>query len=99
MKYKLVIADREEHVIKQYNNVELISFDGDMAKMRFDCDPEFSADPEHPDYILFSVFRDRAVNVYEYEWTHFFDEELFLPCYNCDGFATYKVLELKKMGA
>lgn len=97
MKYTLVITDRKECVVKEYHNVELIHQDRYMAKMRFDCDPEYSTDPEHPDYIEFSVFPDGMVNVYEYEWHE--ADDIFEAHYNCEGFATWQVVKLRKMGA
>lgn len=96
MKYRLVIADKYENEIKEYRNVELISKSKsmDMVRMRFDCDPEYSRDPEHPNYIEFSVFRDRTVNVHEFDWV--FEDDIFLAHYDECGFATYKVLTLEQ---
>ena len=101
MKYVLVIADKKEQVVMEYHNVELVSVskDGDMLKMRYDVDWEYSHDSqcEHNDYIMFSVFRDGTVNKYEYEWNSI-DDDLFLPSYICADAGTYKLVKLEKMG-
>lgn len=97
MKYMLRIEDRKELVILEYRNVELISKDKYMAKMRFTLDPEYSVNEDHPDYVEFSVFPDGAVNKYDYEWQE--ADDIFEAQYNCEGFATWQLLECKKMGA
>lgn len=96
-KYMLRLADRKECVIFEYHNVKLLHKDKYMAKMRFDCDPEYSVNPEHPDYIEFSVFPDGCVNKYDYEWHN--EDDIFEAQYNTEGFATYKLLECKKEDA
>ena len=95
MKYVLTIADKRDQVIREYHGVELISHskDWDMLKMRFDVDWEYSTNPEHPDYIMFSVFRDGTVNIYKYEWWTPIDDEIFGPGYNCHHAGTYKLVK------
>lgn len=102
MKYTLVIADKRDQVVVEYHGVELISEDRFMKdkfikRMRFECDPEYSADPEHPDIVEFSVFPDGAVNVYKYIWEE--DDELFGDRYATEGFATYKLIRIDKEDA
>lgn len=102
MKYTLVIADRKDQVVIEYHGVELVSRDksGDMLKMRFDVDWEYSHDVncEHLDYIMFSVFRDGTVNRYRYEWSNI-DDEIFMPAYNCVDAGTYRLVRAEKEGA
>ena len=97
MKYEVTIMDRNEQFMAIYKNVELISKDKYMAKMRYTLDPEYSVNSEHPDYVEFSVFPDNTVNKYDYEWVP--ADDIFEAQYNCEGFATYKLVDLKKMGA
>ena len=95
--YKLRLIDKKRQVILEYRNVELLHKDKYMAKMRFTLDPEYSRNEEHPDYVEFSVFPDGTVNKYDYEWQGAYD--IFEAHYNCEGCATWELIECRKMGA
>ena len=95
MRYTLTIANNNEQIITEYHNAELISKDRDMARFRVNISPEWSVNPEHPDYILFSVFRDGVVNVYEYSWNSCADD-IFEPGYNADKIYTCQCKKIWK---
>ena len=83
----LRLINKAESVILEYRNLELLSKDERTAKMKFVVDPEYSIDPEHPDYIVFTVFSDGLVNKHDFEWCP--EKE----CYTEEGYTTWQVLE------
>ena len=97
-KYRLRIEDERQLEIHEYNGCKLIYQDKDMIRLRFDRSPEYSMYMEHPDYYLFTVFKDGTVNRHDYVW-HIFDDALMGEGYINADTATFKVINCRKMGA